>query len=150
MLSHPAILARFLTLAPRQASRLNRDVNLKPLLAYARRNSWARRDSSTGFSVSALWYRPMPSSRHPHLAVVRQATPPESEALQQLRRGEITLGEYLDYQADLAVAHLKGLVDAVRLQSIRLMIREQMTNDPVLVEQLLRTTGLNLNAPLAL
>ena len=55
MLSHPAILARFLTLAPRQASRLNRDVNLKPLLAYARRNNIHQKNGgSWGSPISNL------------------------------------------------------------------------------------------------
>jgi len=87
----------------------------------------------------------MTNNRRPHLAVARHARRPESEALQRLRRGEITLDEYMDYQADLAVAHLKGLIDSGRLKSIRSMISEQMTSDPVLVEQLRRTTGLDLD-----
>ena len=49
LLSHPAFYARFLALVPRQTSRLNRDVFLKPLLAYARRNN----HGSSGYSSSS-------------------------------------------------------------------------------------------------
>jgi len=87
----------------------------------------------------------MAVSRPHNLAASARPAPPESEALRRLGRGEITLDEYMDYQADVAVAHLKGLVDSGRLQSIRSMIREQMTTDPVLVEQLRRATGLELD-----
>jgi len=87
----------------------------------------------------------MPVSHRPNLAASTRPAPPESEALQRLRRGEITLDEYMDYQADVAVAHLTGLVDSSSLQGIRLMIREQMKTDPVLVEQLRRATGLDLD-----
>jgi len=100
---------------------------------------------SFGFSAIALHFQSMPVSDRRNLAASTRPAPPESEALRQLRRGEITLDEYLDYQADIAVAHLKGLVDSGRLQGIRSMIREQMASDPVLVEQLRRTTGLDLD-----
>jgi hypothetical protein len=68
---------------------------------------------------------------------------PKSEVLCQLQRREITLGEYLDYNAEKAVEHLKGLIDSERLQFIQLMIRDQMTTDPVLIRYLKQATGLN-------
>ncbi|HVW27363.1 MAG TPA: hypothetical protein VHC69_18495 [Polyangiaceae bacterium] len=64
-----------------------------------------------------------------------------SEALRQLRSGEITIDEYLDLRADAAVAHLTNFLTASELQTIRETIREQLTTDPVLLELVRRATG---------
>jgi len=69
---------------------------------------------------------------------------PKSEMLSRLERHEITLEQYLDYSAEKAVEHLKGLVDAERLQFIQSMIREQMTSDPVVQRYLQQATGLDI------
>ena len=70
--------------------------------------------------------------------------PPKSEMLCRLQRHEITLEQYLDYSAEKAVEHLKGLVDAERLQFIQSMIRDQMTTDPVALHYLQQATGLDI------
>lgn len=64
-----------------------------------------------------------------------------SDALAQLKAGEITLDAYLDAKADKAVLHLQGLVPAGRLRMIRELLREQLETDPVCVRLVQRVTG---------
>jgi hypothetical protein len=67
--------------------------------------------------------------------------PPKSDMLCRLQRHEVSLGQYLDYCAEQAVAHLEGLVDSERLQFIKEMIRDQMTTDPVIIRYVEQATG---------
>ncbi len=71
------------------------------------------------------------------------ANPPSrgSQALQRLKRGEITLDDYLDDRADAAVAHLRQLITADQLSIVRETIRNELTSDPELVELIRETTG---------
>jgi len=85
----------------------------------------------------------MSGSRTSKGAILGLVEPPKSEMLCQLQRREISLGQYLDYCAEQAVAHLQGLVDSERLQFIKEMIRDQMTTDPVMVRYIEQTTGLS-------
>jgi hypothetical protein len=65
-----------------------------------------------------------------------------SDELNRLRRGEITLDDYLDFRADESVRILAGRVPAERLRMIRDMNRALLAEDPVLVAQIERLTGL--------
>jgi hypothetical protein len=71
---------------------------------------------------------------------------PRSEMLDKLQRREITLDQYLDYCAEEAVAHLKGLVDPERLECIQSTIRDQLTTDPVLIRYVEQATGMSPEA----
>jgi len=53
----------------------------------------------------------------------------------------MSLDEYLDEQVDQALAHVKGRVSAEILESIRVVLREKLEYDPVLVEMVQRATG---------
>jgi len=86
----------------------------------------------------------MSSIRSSKGAVLGAVEPPKSEMLTRLERREITLEQYLDYNAEKAVEHLKGLVDAERLQFIQAMIRELMTTDPVVLRYLQQATELDI------
>jgi len=78
-------------------------------------------------------------------ANVGAAGPELSEEIRQLQRGTLSLDEYLDGQAERAVAHLRGQVSSRRLDDIKSVLREQMTTSPGLVE-LLRRAGVTLPA----
>jgi len=86
----------------------------------------------------------MSGTRSSRGAILGVVEPPRSEMLCRLQRHEITLEQYLDYSAEKAVEHLKGLVDAERLQFIQSMIRDQMTTDPVALHYLQQATGLDI------
>jgi len=92
----------------------------------------------------------MPGNRPPNGAVLHVVESPKSEMLCRLQRKEITLGEYLDHCADQAVEHLGGRVSTERLAFLRRLVREQMVTDPVLVEDIRQTTGLNPDGSKAL
>ncbi|HMA91955.1 MAG TPA: hypothetical protein VKP30_04670 [Polyangiaceae bacterium] len=68
--------------------------------------------------------------------------PPQSESLRKLKRGEMSLDEYLDERVEIALAHIRGRVPADKLESIRVVLREKLQYDPVLVDMVHRTTGL--------
>jgi len=63
-----------------------------------------------------------------------------SSALQRLDAGDISVDEYLDLQVNEAVAHLAGKLPSNQLEFVRESLREQLTEDPVLVELVRRTT----------
>ncbi|HEY6723577.1 MAG TPA: hypothetical protein VI197_06070 [Polyangiaceae bacterium] len=68
------------------------------------------------------------------------APPTPSAALQRLDAGDISVEEYLDLQVNEAVAHLAGKLPPNQLEFVRESLREQLTEDPVLVELVRRTT----------
>jgi len=68
-------------------------------------------------------------------------TPASKRGLLRLRNGEITIAEYLDVRADVAIGHLTQFLTAAELQSVRNTIREQLTTDPVVLELVRRATG---------
>ncbi len=72
--------------------------------------------------------------------------PPQSESLRKLKQGEMSLDEYLDERVEIALAHIKGRVPADKLESIRVVLREKLQYDPVLVDMVHRTTGLQPGA----
>lgn len=63
-----------------------------------------------------------------------------SNALQRLDAGDISVDEYLDLQVNEAVAHLAGKLPPNQLEFVRESLREQLSEDPVLVELVRRTT----------
>ena len=65
-----------------------------------------------------------------------------STALQRLDAGNISVDEYLDLQVNDAVAHLEGKLPPNQLQFVRESLRDQLSEDPVLVELVRRTTSL--------
>lgn len=101
---------------------------------------------AVGPSAAELDWMRMSSTRSLKAAILGVVEPPKSEMLSRLERHEITLEQYLDYSAEKAVEHLKGLVDTERLQFIQSMIREQMTTDPVVVHYLQQATGIDIGA----
>ena len=64
-----------------------------------------------------------------------------SPLLQRLDAGTLSVDEYLDLQVNEAVAHLEGKLPANQLQFVRESLREQLSEDPVLVELVRRTTA---------
>lgn len=64
-----------------------------------------------------------------------------SEALQKLKRGEITVEEYLDAQVEQSLARLGALVTEEERHLLREVLREEMASDPSLHESLRRLTG---------
>ena len=80
----------------------------------------------------------------------RQGTPaklqavatPESESVRKVKRGEMSLDEYLDERAEQGLAHLVGKVADSTLDAVRFALREKLRTDPALVEAVQRATGL--------
>jgi len=66
------------------------------------------------------------------------AGPEVSAELQQLRDGGLSLEEYLDFQVDRAVSHLRGQVSDRRLEVIKSVLREQISTSPALIELMKR------------
>jgi hypothetical protein len=64
-----------------------------------------------------------------------------NSALQQLDAGTLSVEEYLDLQVNQAVSHLQGALPAAELDFVRDSLRMQLSEDPVLVELVRRTTG---------
>ncbi len=76
-------------------------------------------------------------------AAAARGGPEISEELREHQRGSLSLDQYLDAQAERAVAHLRGQVSTNRLEAIKSVLREQMTTSPGLAE-LLRRAGVTL------
>src|SRR6187402_2759005 len=74
-------------------------------------------------------------------AGVPPAPAASSSALQRLDAGHISVDEYLDLQVSQAVAHLEGKLPPNQLEFVRESLREQLNEDPVLVELVRRTTA---------
>ncbi|HMA95521.1 MAG TPA: hypothetical protein VKP30_22685 [Polyangiaceae bacterium] len=84
----------------------------------------------------------MSSAQQPESAAMRPDQIFESESLQKLKRGELSLDAYLDERAEEALAHVKGRVPEETLENLRFVLRERLRHDPVLIEMVRRTTGL--------
>lgn len=69
------------------------------------------------------------------------AGPEGSAALDQLRRGEIDLGKYLDTRVADATRHLEGRLPGAELDFVRASLRVELEADPVLAELVRRATG---------
>ena len=64
-----------------------------------------------------------------------------SEHAARFRRGEITLDEYLEARVSDAIALVDGKLSADRIEWLRGMLREQLTQDPVLRERVRQATA---------
>jgi hypothetical protein len=83
----------------------------------------------------------MPSSGDARAGAHARRRSEGSEALAQLQRGQITLGAYLDWRADESVRALRGRVSPEKLRVARDEVREQLADDPVLVELVRQLTS---------
>src|SRR5690349_197236 len=73
---------------------------------------------------------------------VGAAAPTQSSGdLGRLERGEIGLDVYLDGKVAAATQHLAGKLNPEQLAFVQKTLRSELTNDPVLVELVRRTTG---------
>jgi hypothetical protein len=79
-----------------------------------------------------------PTSSGPSKAGVERTG---SAPLARLQSGEISVDEYLDWQVQEAAAHLQGKLPQEQLEFVQQSLREQLSQDPVLVELVRRTTG---------
>lgn len=61
--------------------------------------------------------------------------------LARLQAGEIGVDEYLDLQVQDAVRHLEGKLSQEQFEFVQATLRDQLRQDPVLVELVRRTTG---------
>lgn len=64
-----------------------------------------------------------------------------AQLLERVQRGEVQLDAYLDVRVNDAVGHLEGKLSAEQLEFVREELREQLRNDPVLIELVRRATG---------
>lgn len=64
-----------------------------------------------------------------------------SEALSRLRSGQISIDEYLEDRVEHAVGHLTPQLSPEQLEFVKETLREQLSQDPVLVELVRRTTA---------
>lgn len=69
-----------------------------------------------------------------------------SRDLNRLKRGELTVDEYLDAKVDVAVAPLEGVLHADDLGYVRALVRDKLETDPRL-RRLLRRLLRDLEAP---
>ncbi len=67
--------------------------------------------------------------------------PEGPQLLERVQRGEVELDAYLDVRVNDAVGHLEGKLSAEQLEFVREELREQLRNDPVLIELVRRATG---------
>lgn len=64
-----------------------------------------------------------------------------SESLQKVRRGEMSVDDYLDEAAEKALTPFKGKLASGDLETLRLTMREHLRTDPVTVELIRQLTG---------
>jgi hypothetical protein len=82
------------------------------------------------------------SGRQGGPAKLQVVAPTESESARKVKRGEMSLDEYLDERAEEGLAHLKGKVADSTLETVRFVLREKLRTDPGLVEAVKRATGM--------
>ncbi|MFZ5896856.1 MAG: hypothetical protein ACOY0T_37715 [Myxococcota bacterium] len=70
-----------------------------------------------------------------------------SEALSRVRRGELTLDDYLETLVETGVAHLKGRMPEDRLEIVRNVLRDSLRESPEFQETVRLLTGHTTNAP---
>lgn len=63
---------------------------------------------------------------------------------EQVRRGDLSLDQYLDLRAQEATRHLEGRLGAADLQRIQQTLRDQLRTDPALQELVRAATGQRL------
>jgi hypothetical protein len=62
-------------------------------------------------------------------------------SLERLRRGDMSLDEYLDEQVELAIGQLPFKLTHVRIAELRVALRETLRTDPVMTELIEQVTG---------
>lgn len=82
------------------------------------------------------------SERQGSTAKLQAVGKPESESAMKVKRGEMTLDEYLDERAEQGLAHLKGKVAEATIDAVRFALREKLRTDPELVEAVRQATGM--------
>ena len=74
-------------------------------------------------------------------AVLRAVGPQVSPALEQVRRGELTVEEYVEQRIEAAMAHVDPRLSAEERERTREVLREHIMSDPVLSGQLAKLVG---------
>lgn len=82
-----------------------------------------------------------PSGERFELGAERVGAAQGAELLERVQRGEVELDAYLDVRVNDAVGHLEGKLPPEQLEFVREELREQLRNDPVLIELVRRATG---------
>jgi hypothetical protein len=102
----------------------------------------AAKSGPSGEVTKTFEVRPSPTSTPTPStgSVAPTAATAPSTPLERLRAGEIDLDRYLDLKVDDATAHLQGL-RAHEMESLRTLLREQLSSDPGLVELVQQATG---------
>ena len=75
------------------------------------------------------------------MALPAKIAPVDDDSLQKVRRGELSLDEYLEERVERALAHVKGKVSDERLLLLRETVREHLRTDPTVVEMVRLLTG---------
>lgn len=70
-----------------------------------------------------------------------------SEALARVRRGDLSLDEYLETLVEEAIAHLKGRVPEERLDVVRSIARNTLREAPEFQEAIRSLTGQTPGTP---
>jgi hypothetical protein len=66
---------------------------------------------------------------------------PVDDSLQKVRRGEMSLDDYLEERVEHALVHVKGKVSVERLQMLRETVREHLRTDSTVIEMVRQLTG---------
>lgn len=74
-------------------------------------------------------------------AALRAVGPQISAALERVRRGELSVDDYIEERIDQAMAHMDPRLSAEQRARAREVLREHIAGDPMLSEQLARLTG---------
>ncbi len=74
-------------------------------------------------------------------AALRAVGPQISPALQQVRRGELSVEEYIEQRLDAAMAHVDARLSSEQRARAREVLREHIMSDPLLSRQLAQLTG---------
>jgi len=74
-------------------------------------------------------------------AVLRAVGPQVSPALEQVRRGELSVEEYVEQRIEVAMAHVDPRLSAEQRERAREVLREHIMSDPVLSSQLGKLVG---------
>jgi hypothetical protein len=78
---------------------------------------------------------------HAEFAVTQATGAAPTGDLARLERGEIGLDAYLDGRVGEATRHLEARLTPDQLDFVRQTLRTELSNDPVLLELVRRTTG---------
>ncbi|HXK18459.1 MAG TPA: hypothetical protein VNG33_11685 [Polyangiaceae bacterium] len=74
-------------------------------------------------------------------AVLRAIGPQVSAALERVRRGELSVEQYVEERLDQAMAHVDPSLPPEQRARAREVLREHIATDPLLSKQLAQLTG---------